>query len=387
VAEDLETGSESAAIVGGAAADISTAPYQVSTQGGQGHVCGGTIVTDRWIISAAHCGQPSRVVAGTTQLSQAAQGQTVNVKRTIIYPQYNNDPSQGADLALIELETPLNLNGTTVKAIRPQVRPDSQLEQPGVIAKVTGWGALAAGGGSPDTLQAVEVPLISLADASADYQENLSSDQIAAGLRGVGGKDACQGDSGGPLVVTDPATNETVLVGVVSWGQGCAEADYPGMYARVSSFRSFIDENLGGPPTAVAGNDISASPGGQVILDAGDSFDEGFGELVSYSWVQTLGAPVEVEGTGSVLEFQAPSESGELVFELSVTDDAGNTNTDSISIDVRPGGGNDDGTGDGGGNGGFQNNTVVGGCSTSGATGSSWAAIMLALGLFWRRRE
>ncbi len=386
--EEFEIASTESAIVGGASINIEAAPYQVSLQGANGHLCGGTIVSDTWIISAAHCGAPQQIVAGTTLLSQSAQGQRVNVKRTIISPNYT-DPTVGNDLSLIELETPLILNGTTVKAIRPQVKANSELEKPNVVAKVTGWGALVEGGGTPDALQAVDVPLVSLSDASADYAQTLSSDQLAAGVRGVGGKDACQGDSGGPLVVSDPSTGDAVLVGVVSWGNGCADADYPGMYARVSSFRSFIDENLGGPPTAVAGESFSASPGGNVTLDAGGSFDEAFGELVTFSWEQTLGAPVEIDGSQATLSFQAPSQVGELTFALSVTDDAGNTATDTVTVDVRAGGGGDGGGGDGGGTGNGEpgTGTVTGGCSTTSGGSSSGFALLIGLALFWRRRR
>jgi MYXO-CTERM domain-containing protein len=391
--EEFDTNSDNAAIVGGVSVDINSAPYQVSLQINGSHLCGGTIVSDRWIISAAHCGQPQTIVAGVTKLSLAAQGQTINVKRTIINPGYTA-PTNGGDLSLIELETPLALNGTTVTAIRPQVVANTTLEDAGVIAKVTGWGALATGGGTPDDLQAVDVPLVSLADASLDYAQTLSGDQLAAGLRGVGGKDACQGDSGGPLVVTDPKTGATKLVGVVSWGNGCAEADYPGMYARVSSFNGFIDANLGGPPTAVAGTNTSASPGGNVTLDASGSYDEGFGELVSFQWEQTLGEPIQIDGTQSTLSFTAPNKAGELVFQLTVTDDVGTSAVDTVTVDVRAGGGDDGGNGGGGGGGGGTGNgeagtgTVTGGCSTSGSSSTGGAfAMLMGLALLWRRRR
>jgi uncharacterized protein (TIGR03382 family) len=167
------------------------------------------------------------------------------------------------------------------------------------------------------------------------------------------------------------------------------------MYARVSSFSGFIDENLGGPPTAVAGTNISASPGGSVTLDASGSSDEGFGELVTFSWEQTLGAPIEIDGTQSTLNFTAPSQTGDLVFTLTVTDDAGNSNTDTVTVDVRAGGGDDGGDdggnggggGDGTGTGDPGTGTVTGGCSTSGGGSSSAFAMLIGLALFWRRRR
>ena len=88
---------------------------------------------------------------------------------------------------------------------------------------------------------AVDVPLISQSAAQNAYsQESLTSDQLAAG---AADRDSCQGDSGGPLTVS--STRGTLLAGVVSWGYGCGDARYPGMYARVSSFTSWITQTTG----------------------------------------------------------------------------------------------------------------------------------------------
>lgn len=394
-----------AEIVGGADTDIALVPWQVSLQNGNGsHFCGGSIVAPTWIVTAAHCvegGAPARIVAGSTRLSQPGAGQVVQVLRAISAPGYV-DASQGKDLALLELAAPLVLNGTSVRAIRPVTSLDAQagIDAPGVTATVSGWGTLASGAQTlPDTLQSVQVPIVSLADASADYGANLSADQLAAGVRGIGGRDSCQGDSGGPLVVTSTVTGETKLAGVVSWGIGCADPNYPGMYARVSSFFAMIDDYAGGLPTAVAGGDQTVTAGNAVSVDASASTDVGVGSIVSYEWVQTLGIPVNITAAGATASFTAPSQADDIELELTVTDDRGNTATDRVSIRVEapvnpPGGGNDPGNPPGGGGsdpanpgGGRTPSDIVGGCSTGNNSGGSMLLLLVALGLIARRRR
>jgi trypsin len=110
----------------------------------------------------------------------------------------------------------------------------------GSLAVVSGWGTLSSGGSLPSHLQAVEVFITSPAACNSAYAVygGITENMICAGVPG-GGKDACQGDSGGPLVVGGQ------LVGIVSWGIGCAEADYPGVYSDVTTLRSFVTQETG----------------------------------------------------------------------------------------------------------------------------------------------
>jgi MYXO-CTERM domain-containing protein len=381
----LELESDSASIVGGADTEIGTVPWQVSLQtaGGQ-HFCGGTIVAPEWIVTAAHCVEgiaPARIVAGSTRLSQPELGQVAAVTRAITVPGYA-DPTVGKDLALLELAAPLTLD-ETVRAIRPLSDAEAELAAPGVLSTVSGWGTLTAGGSSPDVLQSVEVPIVSLADASADYGMSLTADQLAAGVRGVGGKDACQGDSGGPLVIEQGG--EVRLAGVVSWGEGCADPSFPGMYARASSFFSFLYSHIGGAPTAVAGADQIVALGAEVTLDAGDSVEVGIAAIVEYSWSQTAGPPVDVELDGAVARFIAPDEEGELELEVTVVDSGGGSSTDRVSVTVSRTAPEDP---DEGGEGGEASDggTLVGGCS-AGAGGGGLAATLLALVALGRVRR
>lgn len=392
-------------IVGGTATQITSVPWQVSLQTANGaHFCGGSIVTPTWIATAAHCmggGAPARIVAGISRLSQSASGQVRQVKRVVIAPGYT-DATLGKDAALIELTAPLTLDGVNVKAIRPILASSpAALTAPGAMTIVSGWGATAEGAQTlPDQLQSVQVPIIALAQASASYNMTLTEDQLAAGVA-AGGKDSCQGDSGGPLVVMNGA--EPMLAGIVSWGEGCARADRPGLYARVGSFAKWMDTYAGGPPVAAAGTDTSASMGQRVQLDGRSSTDASFGEITSYAWRQIGGASVTLEGADTAqAAFVAPTTSGTIELELTVRDDAGNTSTDQISVTVSASGGDGDGDGDGNGSGtGTGNGTgggggdddyegadVIGGCSVHSGAGSTGPALVLALlGLFARRRR
>jgi hypothetical protein len=236
------------AIVGGTTTTIGAHPWQVSVQTTGGfHFCGGSILSESWILTANHCVEgtlPSsiQVVAGTTKLSAASQGQTRRVSEIVRFPGYTS-PEHGKDAALLHLAQPLAL-GANVAAL-PFATPDdvaAGATDAGHVATVSGWGTTSSGGQStPDTLRAVNLALVSSSAAQAAYaSENLTSDQLAAAAPG---KDSCQGDSGGPLTVT--SSRGTILAGVVSWGYGCGDPAYPGLYGRVSSFSSWITSTTG----------------------------------------------------------------------------------------------------------------------------------------------
>jgi hypothetical protein len=240
-------------IVGGTATTIAANPWQVSLQTSSGfHFCGGSVLNANWILTAQHCvndngviSKPARVVAGTTKLSTSSSGQVRSVAEVIVYPGYSG-PETGKDVALLRLSTPLDLSGTNVKAIGLVTAADASagVTATGVVSRVTGWGTLSSGGSSPDTLQTVDVNIISNTSAQSSYpQETITADQLAAAAPG---KDSCQGDSGGPLTVLNGSTR--VLAGVVSWGYGCADSRYPGMYSRVSSFETWISSKISATP-------------------------------------------------------------------------------------------------------------------------------------------
>ena len=380
-------------IVGGTTTQITSVPWQVSLQDANGsHFCGGSIVTPTWIVTASHClaggPPPARVVAGISRLSQSATGQIKAVKRVIMSPGYT-DPTTGKDGALIELTTPLTLDGINTKAIRPiTARSAATLTAPGVMTTVSGWGATVEGGTTlPDQLLSVQLPILPLTQANTAYNMTITADQLAAGVA-AGGKDSCQGDSGGPLIVMNGA--EPMLAGIVSWGSGCARANTPGLYARMASFAAWMDTYAGGPPTAVAGTDLSVGKGASVSLDAASSTDTAFGEITTYAWSQVGGSPVTLAGADTmVASFTAPSTTGVIDLELTVRDAAGLSSTDRIQVTVSASGGTGpNGTGPGGGEpgGDAEDNTITGGCS-AGGRGNGFVMLLVGLGLLVARRR
>ena len=146
------------------------------------------------------------------------------------------------DIAMIELVDAVPLNECIGLVCLPNedVADDDE-------CFITGWGALYSDGPSPDILQEAKVNIVSNSDCDADYGVGAIADDMlcAQGVNSAGeATDACQGDSGGPLVCVSGGASY-VLHGATSWGYGCADEPYPGVWSRVKSFRDWIDELMG----------------------------------------------------------------------------------------------------------------------------------------------
>ncbi|ALC40486.1 gammaTry [Drosophila busckii] len=221
-------------IVGGTATTIGNYPYQISLQRNGGHSCGGSIYNSKIIVTAAHCLQgvsasSLRIRAGSSYWNSG--GVLINVSSFKNHEGYNANTMVN-DIAILRLSSALSFNAN-IKAIALAGSAPNN----GVGAVVTGWGTLKSGGTMPAQLQEVRVNIIDqskCASSSYGYGSQIKSTMICAA---ASGKDACQGDSGGPLAANN------VLVGVVSWGIGCAEARYPGVYANVAELRGWVNQN------------------------------------------------------------------------------------------------------------------------------------------------
>ncbi|GJQ84301.1 hypothetical protein Trydic_g5239 [Trypoxylus dichotomus] len=226
-------------IVGGETVTIEDHPYQVSVQLLGSHWCGGSIISDRYIVSAAHCfdwlTSWYSVRAGSS--FQTSGGEEIDAEVITNHPSYDPNTFE-YDISIVYLASSLTFSPAV--AIIPL--PEQGLYVPeGTRAVVSGWGALTEGGASPTQLQAVGVPIVSNERCGAFYAVlgwDVTPSMLCAGYD-EGGRDACQGDSGGPLTI------DGQLIGVVSWGAGCARANFPGVYANVPYLRSFITEVTG----------------------------------------------------------------------------------------------------------------------------------------------
>ncbi|CAG2057311.1 unnamed protein product [Timema podura] len=234
---------KTARIVGGEPTTITMYPHQLSVANKNNHNCGATLISPVWVLSAAHCFTKHSLThltlrgGSTTLKSTSAKEPPAEVRNIIQIIKHTSFNQLDYDIALLKVNAPFDLN-TRVKVAN---LPAAGFElQPGTLVTVTGWGATMENGTASDVLRKVNLNVISYEEceqALSPIPINKDTMLCAGNLKG--GKDACQGDSGGPLV------SNNVLVGVVSWGLGCAREGNTGVFTKVSHFRSWITEHTG----------------------------------------------------------------------------------------------------------------------------------------------
>ena len=268
-------------IVGGNTAPQGQQRWITSIQSNQQHFCGGAVVGNRWVLTAAHCmvgesaDDPSLSVwVGGNNLNLPGQGFRRDVVKIVTHSQYN-DTTLVNDIALLKLGSPLP--DAIPRVLIPTSAVMNGTAAPNQPVTVSGWGALSENGNSPNRLHEVTLPVVSNAvcNAPVAYGGEINGKQICAGLA-AGGKDSCQGDSGGPLWVT--SGDSEFHIGIVSWGEGCAAPNKYGVYTRTFSHRNWILNRIGtngggGNPPPPADHCPAPQPSGDNSLTSGQTIN------------------------------------------------------------------------------------------------------------------
>jgi len=223
-------------VVGGDRVSIADHPWVVYVADATGNqFCGGTLVAPTKVVTAAHCAttrtpRNTRVVLGRED-RRGDEGVVARLSAIWIHPEYVS-ADQGADVAVLTLRTPVDYEPL------PLAQPsDGALYEAGTSGRVYGWGRTSEQGSGSRYLLGATVPVTDDDYCRTAYPQYDPDEMTCAGYD-EGGVDTCQGDSGGPLVAGGK------LIGVTSWGEGCARPGKPGVYSKVASYSGLIEEQL-----------------------------------------------------------------------------------------------------------------------------------------------
>ncbi|XP_030829981.1 uncharacterized protein LOC578975 isoform X2 [Strongylocentrotus purpuratus] len=281
-------------IVGGVNADLGEFPWIAAVQMG-GYFCGGTLINNQWVLTAAHCADGMQASAftitlGIRHLSDGDEHKVVREADSVVmHPDYGDVNGIANDIALVRLSEPVEFNDYVRPACLATIQNETMAYSRCWIA---GWGTTFSGGSISNDLQKALVNIISHDICNGLYSQYgiVEEAELCAGYI-EGGVDSCQGDSGGPLTC-EGADGRWHLVGSTSWGIGCAQANYPGVYARISHFTDWIKDTMEFDDSSITDNDddeddteISVFGMGEFLTVVSPNFPNNYTNEASMQWL------------------------------------------------------------------------------------------------------
>ncbi|XP_074860697.1 vitamin K-dependent protein C [Carettochelys insculpta] len=230
-------------ITGGSFCHRGHCPWQVFLRSSRGYgFCGGTLISSRWVVTAAHCldiVRPHHVTVGDFDIHQReVKEQKIEVQQSWTHPHYDSD-NYNSDIALLYLSSDVVFNEYALPICLPTPNLATLLTREGTRGMVSGWGSTHVKGPGTRFLMKVKLPIVSMETCRQATAKLITDNMFCAGYAAKA-QDACKGDSGGPFAVSYHGT--WYLLGVVSWGEGCAEEGKYGAYTRVANYIPWIKE-------------------------------------------------------------------------------------------------------------------------------------------------
>uniref|UniRef100_A0A8C4V5F0 Uncharacterized protein n=1 Tax=Falco tinnunculus TaxID=100819 RepID=A0A8C4V5F0_FALTI len=230
---------QDARVTGGTLCQRGHCPWQVLIRNSKDiGFCGGSLISSRWVVTAAHCLDLVRPHHVTVGEYKEFKEQKIGVERSWTHPHYDSN-DYNSDIALLYLSSEVVFNEYVIPICLPSPSLATLLSEEGRIGTVSGWGVTHTRGSTLRFLMKVQLPIVNMETCQRSTDRLVTDNMFCAGYH-TAGADACKGDSGGPFTV--PYHNTWFLLGIVSWGEGCAERGKYGVYTRVSNYIPWIKE-------------------------------------------------------------------------------------------------------------------------------------------------